>query len=70
MLAQGKAAGDIRPGGVDVLGAAWIAVIRVALERILAKDWAANSAGVAVCIGAAWAAIAQTKEQRAEGKEQ
>ena len=59
MLAQGKAAGDIRPGGVDVLGAAWIAVIRVALERILAKEWAANSAGVGVCIGAAWDAVAQ-----------
>lgn len=62
IVAQGKAAGSVRPGGVDVLAAAWLGVIRVALERIVARDWRDNSAGVGVCIAAAWHAIAAEPE--------
>jgi AcrR family transcriptional regulator len=63
VVAQGKAAGMVRPGGVDVLAAAWLGVLRVALERIVTKEWGTNSAGVGVCTAAAWHAVAaeQTK---------
>jgi AcrR family transcriptional regulator len=62
LIAQGKADGSVRPGGVDVLAAAWLAVMRVALERVVTREWAINSAGVGVCREAAWAAIAHTGE--------
>lgn len=58
LVAQGKAEGMVRAGGVDVLAAAWLGVIRVALERIVGREWGANSAGVGLCLAAAWQAIA------------
>jgi AcrR family transcriptional regulator len=61
LLAQGKADGSVRTGGVDVLAAAWLGVLRVALERILTRDWGVTSAGVQVCQDAAWEAIAARK---------
>ena len=57
--AQGKGDGLVRAGGVDALSAAWLGVVRVALERIVTREWGTNSGGVAVCREAAWAAIAQ-----------
>ena len=32
LVAQGKAQGVVRAGGVDALAAAWLSVVRVALE--------------------------------------
>jgi AcrR family transcriptional regulator len=61
VIAQGKAEGVIRAGGVDVLAGAWLGVLRVALERILARDWGVTSAGVQLCQDAAWEAIAARK---------
>jgi AcrR family transcriptional regulator len=61
IVAQGKADGTVRAGGVDVLAAAWLGVLRVALERILTRDWGVTSAGVQVCQAAAWDAIASRK---------
>jgi AcrR family transcriptional regulator len=66
VVAQGKAEGIIRPGGVDVLAAAWLGVIRVALERIVTREWGSNSAGVAVCVTAAWHAIAAEAKSAGE----
>ena len=57
LVAAGKADGSVRPGGVDVLAAAWLGVMRVALERIVTREWGSNSAGVGVCVSAAWNAI-------------
>lgn len=59
LVAQGKADGLVRTGGVDALAAAWLGVMRVALERIVTREWGTNSGGVTVCRDAAWAAIAQ-----------
>jgi AcrR family transcriptional regulator len=59
LVAQGKSDGLVRSGGVDVLAAAWLGVVRVALERIVMREWGTNSGGVTVCREAAWAAIAQ-----------
>lgn len=61
LVAQGKADGLVRSGGVDALAAAWLGVIRVALERIVTREWGTNSGGVTVCREAAWAAIAQPR---------
>ncbi len=58
LIAQGKADGSVRPGGANLWASAWLAVIRVALERILARDWGVESAGVRSCADAAWDAIA------------
>lgn len=57
LVAQGKAEGSVRAGGVDALAAAWLGVLRVALERILAREWGMGSAGVRLCTEAAWNAI-------------
>ena len=58
LIAQGKSEGTIRAGGVDALAAAWLGVVRVALERILTREWGVSSAGVRLCKEAAWDAIA------------
>lgn len=58
LVAQGKADGSVRPGGADLWASAWLAVVRIAVERILAKEWGAASAGVRSCADAAWDAIA------------
>ena len=60
LVALGKAAGEVRPGGVDVLAAAWLGVVRVALERVLSREWGAASAGVKLCANTAWDAIKAT----------
>lgn len=62
IVAHGKAEGSVRAGGVDVLAAAWLAVLRVALERILVREWGAASAGVRLCANAAWDSIKATEE--------
>ena len=66
LVVQGKADGSVRPGGVDVLAAAWLGVMRVALERIVTREWGPTSAGVGVCVGAAWNAIAAEQKATAE----
>ncbi|HET9708039.1 MAG TPA: TetR/AcrR family transcriptional regulator [Gemmatimonadales bacterium] len=60
LVAQGKADGLVRSGGVDALAAAWLGVVRVAMERIVTREWGTNSGGVTVCREAAWAAIAHS----------
>lgn len=57
LVARGKSEGTIRAGGVDALAAAWLGVVRVALERILTREWGVASAGVRLCTEAAWDAI-------------
>jgi len=57
LVARGKSEGAVRAGGVDVLAATWLGVVRVALERILAREWGLASAGVRLCTEAAWDAI-------------
>lgn len=62
LVAQGKSEGLVRAGGVDVLAAAWLGVLRVALERILAREWGVASSGVRLCTETAWDAIKTTPE--------
>ena len=62
LVVHGKSQGAVRAGGVDALAAAWLSVVRVALERILAREWGASSAGVRLCTEAAWDAIKTATE--------
>jgi AcrR family transcriptional regulator len=58
IVARGKAEGHVRPGSVDVWTGVWLAVMLYALERVAAKEWAADHAGVELAIAGAWSAIA------------
>src|SRR5712691_11296299 len=58
LVAQGKAAGVVRPGAVEVWAAVWLAVVSLVLERIAAQQWNESHPGVRLAIEAAWEAIA------------
>jgi AcrR family transcriptional regulator len=57
VIAQGKAAGTVRAGAVDVWAGIWLAVISYALEKIVAKEWKPSDAAVGLVIEGAWEAI-------------
>jgi AcrR family transcriptional regulator len=57
VIAQGKAAGAVRPGAVDVWARVWLAVISYALEKIVAKEWKPGEAAAGLVIEGAWEAI-------------
>lgn len=63
LVAQGKSEGSVRAGGVDALAAAWLGVVRVALEKILAREWGVASSGVRLCSEAAWDAIKAAEDK-------
>lgn len=58
VVAQGKAEGAVRAGGVDVWTGVWLAVVSHALEKVVAKEWKPGDAGVALVVEGAWNAIA------------
>jgi hypothetical protein len=57
VMAQGKAAGAIRAGAVDVWAAVWLAVVSYALDKVVAKEWKPGDAAVGLVIDGAWEAI-------------
>jgi len=61
LVAQGKAAGAVRPGAVEVLAAVWLAVVSLVLDRITSKEWSEGHPGVRLAIEAAWEAIAAAR---------
>jgi len=61
LVAQGKAAGVVRPGAVDVWAAVWLAVVSLVLERVTSKEWNESHPGVRLGIEAAWEAIAAAR---------
>ena len=61
LVAQGKAAGVVRPGAVDVWAAVWLAVVSLVLERVTSKEWNESHPGVRLGIEAAWEAIAASR---------
>lgn len=58
IVARGKAEAQVRPGSVDVWTGVWLAVVLYALERVAAREWAPDHAGVELAIAGAWSAIA------------
>jgi AcrR family transcriptional regulator len=58
LIASGKAAGQVRLGGVDVWADVWLQVIALMLERVANKEWVPEQAGPRLAVESAWAAIA------------
>ena len=57
VIATGKSAGDVRSGSAEVWTDVWLALIKLALERIANDDWTAQHVGPQQVFDAAWDAI-------------
>ncbi len=57
IVASGKAAGDVRPGPVEIWTDVWLHIVVLALERIAAREWGAQHSAPQLVIDAAWDAI-------------
>jgi AcrR family transcriptional regulator len=58
ILAQGKAQGTVRAGAVEVWSGVWLAIVGLALTRIVDKTWRPEDASVTLVIDTAWRAVA------------
>lgn len=58
VIASGKAAGQVRPGSVEVWADVWLELIGLMLERIANKEWAPEQSATHHVIASAWVAIA------------
>lgn len=58
IIAQGKAEGAVRPGGVEVWSGVWFAIVALAVARVGDKTWRPDDATVGAVIDAAWRSIA------------
>lgn len=57
VIASGKAAGEVRPGPVDVWTDVWLELVVLALDRIAAREWGAQHSAPQLVVEAAWDAI-------------
>jgi AcrR family transcriptional regulator len=57
VIAQGKAEGSVKPGAAELWAAVWLSVVSMMMDRVAAREWTAEHAGVAQTIEAAWDAI-------------
>lgn len=57
VLAQGKAAGEIRSGSVATLAETWVRAVGLILERLAAREWRPGDAATQQVIDSAWDAI-------------
>ena len=57
LIAQGKADGSVKPGAAELWAAVWLSVVSFAVDRVAAREWAGDHAGVQQAIDAAWDAI-------------
>ena len=60
LVARGKADGSVRVGGAALWAGVWLSVLRHALDRVSAGEWAEGHPAVEHVIDAAWRAIAAT----------
>jgi AcrR family transcriptional regulator len=60
VVAQGKSDGSVRVGGAGLWADVWVSVVRHALDRVSAGEWAEGHPAVEHVIDAAWRAIAAT----------
>lgn len=58
VIASGKAAGQIRPGAVEVWADIWTQLIGLMLERVANKEWAPDQSAPRLAVESAWVAIA------------
>ena len=57
MIASGKAAGDVRPGAVEVWTDVWLGLVVLALDRLASREWTAQQPAASQVFEAAWDAI-------------
>jgi AcrR family transcriptional regulator len=57
VVAQGKAAGAVKPGAAELWAAVWLAITTFAVERVTTREWASDHGGIAQALDAAWDAI-------------
>jgi len=60
LVARGKADGSVRVGGAELWAGVWLSVMRLALDRVSAGEWAVGHPAIEHVIDAAWRAIAAT----------
>lgn len=58
VVARGKADGTVRIGSAELWTGVWLAVVRHALDRVSAGEWAHGHPAVEQVIASAWQAIA------------
>lgn len=58
VVAAGKADGVVRAGPAELWTSVWLVVLAFIIERVAAKEWAADAPQVGQAIEAAWSAIA------------
>jgi AcrR family transcriptional regulator len=58
LIAQGKADGSVKPGAAELWAAVWLSIAVFVVDRVSAREWPADHAGVRPAIDAAWDAIA------------
>ena len=57
IVASGKAAGEIRTGPADIWVRIWVALVVMALERVVEGEWPEDHGGPAYVFEAAWDAV-------------
>ncbi len=57
VIASGKAAGDVRPGAVEVWTDVWLGLVVLALDRLASREWTAQQPAASQVFEAAWDAI-------------
>ncbi|MBI3983244.1 MAG: TetR/AcrR family transcriptional regulator [Gemmatimonadetes bacterium] len=57
LIASGKAAGEVRPGSVDVWADVWLELVGLTLERIANREWTPEHAALQHVSDGAWRAI-------------
>jgi AcrR family transcriptional regulator len=58
VIVQGKADGSVKPGAAELWAAVWLSVVSFVVDRVSAREWPGDHAGVTQGIDAAWDAIA------------
>lgn len=58
VLASGKAAGEVRPGPVELWADVWLQLVRLMLQRVASREWNASQPAPQQVVDAAWDAIA------------
>jgi AcrR family transcriptional regulator len=61
IIASGKAAGQVRPGAVEIWADIWLQLVSLMLERVANKEWPPDQPTTQLVIEAAWAAIGVQK---------
>lgn len=66
VLASGKAAGEVRPGPVELWADVWLQLIRLVLHRVAKQEWSLDQAVPQQVVASAWDAVATPGQPSAD----